>query len=323
MFHHGREKGIDGHDVGDLAALADVLGDLGAGVLDLAFAAGGGHDLKGAEDGHAGTHECGIGAAEAGERDLVDEVAEDGRLDEKHVLLATAVGRRDVFAAEVIDAVGAEAEGPPPFLHEITEVDEHLRGQGQLGAEIGEHGREHGDDENQQHVDQRDRKTDDRDRVGHGGLHLLGQLDGGLEVAGHLAENLGESAGRLTRLDHGDEEIREHPGESLDGRRKGCAGGNIVAHIANHDAEHLILRLILQGFETGDEGQAGLQQGGQLAGEYRKLPKVELVGFGSFLKSLLFGHRLRRFDTGLCFSCRWIRHMVAQYVYSTIDGNPF
>ena len=72
-------------------------------------------------------------------------------------------------------------------------------GSRQLGAEVREHGGEDRDDEDQQHIDQRDRQADDRDRVGHGGLHLLGQLDRGLEVTGHLAQDLGEAAATLHR----------------------------------------------------------------------------------------------------------------------------
>jgi len=70
----------------------------------------------------------------------------------------------------------------------------------------------------------RDRQADDRDRVGHGGLHLLGQLDGGLEVTGHFAEDLRQATGRFTGLDHGDEQIGESPGKFPDRGRKRGAG---------------------------------------------------------------------------------------------------
>ena len=260
-----------------------MLGDLGASVLDLALAAGGGDDFQGAQDGHAGAHQGRVGAAEAGERNLVHEIAEDGRLHEEVVLLAATIRRRDILARDEIHPVGAKGERPPPRLHEIAQVDQELGGSGELGAEIRKHGGKHRDDKDQQHVDQRHREADDRDRIGHGGLDLLGQLDRGLEIAGHLAENLGEAAGRFTGLHHGDEKIRIRLGEFLDRSGERRAGGDVIAHIADDDAENLVLRLVLQGLQTGDERQAGLQQGGELAGKDREFTKAERVGLGLLL----------------------------------------
>ena len=168
MFHHWRKEGIDRQHLGNLAALADVLGDFGACVLDLHFAAGAGHNLQGPQDGYARPDERGIGAAEAGQRDLVDEVAEDRRPDEQVVLHPAALGRGDEFPEPPPGGDHPEHNPVEVVLQEVAGVDQELGRRGQLRAEIGEHRREHRNDKDEQHVDEDDGQADDRDRVGHG-----------------------------------------------------------------------------------------------------------------------------------------------------------
>ncbi len=222
------------------------------------------------------------------------QIAEDRGLDEELVLGAAAVGRRGELAQGEPEAVAAEADRPPPRLHEIRQVDQELRRRRQLGAEVGEHRREHRDDENQQHVHQRDRQADDRDRVGHGRLHLLRQLDRRFEVAGHLLENFREAAGRFAGLHHGAEQRVEGIRKFPDRGRKGITLRDVAAHIANHDAEARVFRLVLQCLEALHERQAGGQQRRDLLREQRELAERELVGLRLFLERLLLRERLCR-----------------------------
>jgi len=86
VFHHRREKCVGGENFRNLAALADVPGDFIARVLDLGLAARRGDDLERPQDRHARADQGRVGAAEAGERDLVNQAAEDGGLDEEFIL---------------------------------------------------------------------------------------------------------------------------------------------------------------------------------------------------------------------------------------------
>jgi hypothetical protein len=48
--------------------------------------------ISSAQDGNAGADQRGVSAAETGKRDLVDQVAEDRRPDQKEILLPAATG---------------------------------------------------------------------------------------------------------------------------------------------------------------------------------------------------------------------------------------
>src|SRR5690606_37278969 len=95
---------------GNLAAWADVAGDLGAGVLNLDLVAGGGHDFERAQDRHAGADQGRVGAAEAGERNLVDEAAKDGRADDALILHPATVGSGHEFFQDQIDEIKSHAD---------------------------------------------------------------------------------------------------------------------------------------------------------------------------------------------------------------------
>jgi hypothetical protein len=92
VLHHRREERIGREHFGNLAALTDVLGDFFAGV-SICTCRSPRRRSRGCADRHARTDQRRIGAAETGERDLVDQVAENRGLHEELSFDAAAVGR--------------------------------------------------------------------------------------------------------------------------------------------------------------------------------------------------------------------------------------
>ncbi len=106
-------------------------------------------------------------------------------------------------------------------MHKIAEVNEELRGSGQLGAEARVNFAEHRHDLDQQEDGDADGHHGDHDGIHHGGLDLAAQPGGVFQVRGQPGQNFGEQTAFFARPDHADVKLVENLG--MFGQRLGKA----------------------------------------------------------------------------------------------------
>ena len=250
------------------------------GLLDDVVAGGvadDGHDL---EDRHAGADELRKSASEAGQADFMDELAEDGELEFVAVPnLPSALGLEEGFDAE--DGAADDRDDEVPVAaDEVAEVEEELCGRGELRAEVGEDFAEDGDDADDEEGGDRECDEEHDDRVGHGGLDLLFQPRGGFEEASETVENFGEQTAGFARFHHAGVKAVEDPGVFRDGLVKRIALLHERADFADDAAQAgLFFRvgLLVERGQAGDEREAGIDHGRELAGEKHEVGFVDLA----------------------------------------------
>jgi hypothetical protein len=228
-------------------------------------------DVEGLEDRHARRHQGAQVAGEAGQGELLEEVAEHRQPQLQWV-------------HDVAHALGL-AELPPPrhehdrahdedrqhVAHRARKEDQDLGRQRELAAEVLEHARERGDDEDEHADAHEDRQAEDHDGVGQGGLDLAAQPDVGLEVVGDLAHRDVEEAAGLAGPAHADHQWGEDGGVAGEGRRQAVAGLDVLLDVAQHLAELDVVGLVGHDRERAEHGQAGVDHRGELAREDREV----------------------------------------------------
>ena len=136
-----------------------------------------------------------------------------------------------------------------------------------VGEAAGKDLLEFGNDDD--HEDAHDAGGNDEDGAGieHGGDDLAFDLLGLFHEFGKAAEDDFEHAADFAGFDHVDEEAVENLGVLGEGLGEGAAAFDGGAQFAQDVLEVDVFFLFLQHAQSAQEGQTGLHQGGQLAGE--------------------------------------------------------
>ena len=267
----GLERGDDGF------AFLDGLVNLFDGLGNDHVAGGVAGDVEGLQDGDAGGDERAERAGEARDGALALDVAEHGHLE---------LHRIDGRAAALGAAPGVEADdgeheddqqpndignggghGGLGFDEESGGSENDLRDHRQVLIGVGEHFLELRNDENHQEDQDGDGDEHDDHRIDHGGDDLVFELLGLFLILGETVEHDFEHTAEFAGLDHVHIELVENARVLGQGLGEGGAALDVLGECRNGGAQHGMRLLFLKHGEAAQEGQAGIDERGELARE--------------------------------------------------------
>ena len=127
-----------------------------------------------------------------------------------------------------------------------------------------------------------------RHRIHQGRLDLLAQAGGVFQVGGQTGEDFRQQSALFPGAHHGIIEPVENLGMFLQGLGKTVAPFHPRRDVLDDVAHHLVVRLVGQGLEGLDHGQAGVNHGGQLPGENDQIGQGDLAAAGAALFAEFF-----------------------------------
>ncbi len=128
----------------------------------------------------------------------------------------------------------------------------------------------------------------DDGRVHHGGFYLLAEALRVLLIGGEAGKNFGEQTALFAGRDHRVIEAGENLGMFLQRLGEAIAGFDARGDIFDQVAHDLVLGLFGESLEGLDHGQAGVDHGGQLAGEHHKVSQRNRAAAGAAFLGDLF-----------------------------------
>ena len=165
-----------------------------------------------------------------------------------------------------------------------------LRRRRQLSVQLVEHLLEHRNDEHQ-HEDEDERRERDHDgRVDHRALHAPLQLRLLLDLRRNAVEDGVKRSRRLARRDHRAEEPVEHLRVPRECAREDHSRLDVRADLGDDLLQILVVGLLLERHERGNDADACLDHGRQLASEDLERLRLDLLEHAA--EAVLAGGRL-------------------------------
>ncbi len=251
----------------ELVALLDLLAGVEDGLLEHVVAERAGDDLEGLEDRHARVRHLCEEAAEAADRALQVQLAEDGHLQLELVELIASLFRRDPPLEEEAEDDDSAEDVVPVGLDGLGEVDERLRERGKGLAEAREHLREDRHDELDERGGHEQRDRDDDGRIGHRALHLAPEARRRLHDGGESLQHARELARLFARDDHVDVHVLEELREGDESLRHRVAAFDRRADVGEHFLELGVRALFLERLDRRQNRHARADHGRDLARE--------------------------------------------------------
>src|SRR5581483_9748294 len=256
------------------------------------------------QDGHAGGDQSAERAAEARDRDLAQQHADNRKVEQELVEVVAAFG----MLGDLLDGNDqrdqAGDEHPREAAHEVAGAHDDAGGQRKVNTQAGEQLRKRGDDELQQAADDQHGDADDRHGIDERRLDGRFQLDGFFDVGRKALENRVQNTAGLARLDHVGGEVVEDLGIATHGVGEGGAALDRGPHAVQGALERLALLVGAKDFKTLHQRQSGVDHDGELAEEDGNVLGADLAstegGQGELLALLLDGVGGNAFAQQLC-----------------------
>ena len=181
----------------------------------------------------------------------------------------------------------------PVVSHPLRDGDEHDGHRRQLGSEVLEDLDELRHDLQHDEEEDADGEDDDGDRVDQGAFDLAAEGLVALLELGEALEDDFQGAARLARLDHVHVEAVERLRRLAHRLGQGRPALDLVADVDEAVLQRPRLALLFEDFQAAEDGQAGVLEDGELAGERGQGLHLHAAD-GEALSLLLDGFFLRR-----------------------------
>src|SRR5262249_53491153 len=267
---HRRKDGLLRHCDGKVVAFLNIVCDRLDAVFDDVITSRAADDIEHFQDRDTAANELRKRSSKSRHANLVHERTEHRQLQLPAIgKLFTFVRKQERAKSE--DARGdAEHQKVPLAPNKLADVDQELRRRRQLRTKIFEDFAEDWNHANNQKGGDGKRDTNHDDRVGHCRFDFLAQTSARFEEAGETFQNLSKQTAAFTRLHHADVQTVKNARMFRDRFVKCFTALHPRSHVAHDLAEAALtfrIGLIVKSCQTLDQGNTGLDHGGELAGE--------------------------------------------------------
>src|SRR6202047_1332251 len=290
LGHHVGENAAFAQRVDNGAAFFDRLAHLHQRFFKHGIARGAGSDGQAFENGNARGNERAQGSGETRDRDLAQQHADDGQLEQHgvEVIAATRMLANLLDAEEQADAT--HDKEPPEMAHESTEADDDAGRQRKRNSQSDKEVCEDRHHPLEQRSHDHHGEGNDGDRVDQRRLDGRAQLDRLFHVNREALQDDVENTAGLARLDHVGSQVVKDDRKPAHG-----VGQRGATFDRGPDTEQRLLKggILLVGAENLQalhQRQAGIDHDRELAEEHRNFLDLDLAaakrGQGEFLALL-------------------------------------
>src|SRR5450830_15262 len=277
-----------------LGALAHARNHGGDGARDAPVRDGPRRDVERGHERRSGSDERRERAGELRERELLEDRPDERKAQEEAVpgdaprVARLPAGENDAPHGE------RRRHDENVRVQEVGRPDHHPRDEGQPARlEAREELPELRDDVRHQDADEPDGQGDEDRRIDEGPRHLAPDPAEDLLVGEIAAQHLFDLARALTGLERGRVEPREDVAVREEGVREGDARDELAADVLQDRLEARILLALEEDVEAVHDGEAGLQERGELLVEDEELPRFHRAAAARHEPRQDAGHRAR------------------------------